>query len=120
MNWRRRAARKRKLWHFRTLEDELAKLEANSIPIPFSGCRIWLGATNGEYPMANILGKNMLVHRFVCEQTHGPIPTGHFAIHSCDVPCCIAPEHIRPGTHADNMRDATIRKRWRRQRRMRV
>lgn len=114
MSWQRRSARKRRLWHFRTLEDELAKLEANSIPVPFSGCRIWLGAIDTDgYPCAIMLGRKVTLHRFVCEQTHGPIPPGYYAIHSCDVPSCIASEHIRPGTMQENVRDAIKRGRYR-------
>jgi hypothetical protein len=32
--------------------------------------------------------------------------------HRCDVPDCVAPDHIFPGTHRDNMRDCALKGRW--------
>lgn len=52
----------------------------------------------------------IFIHRLVCERRHGPM--GEFdALHSCDNPPCINPNHIRPGTHSDNMRDMIARNR---------
>lgn len=35
----------------------------------------------------------------------GPIRKGQYILHSCDVPTCINPSHLRAGTPSDNMRD---------------
>ena len=45
-----------------------------------------------------------LVHRVVCEVVHG-IPEGMEARHLCLTPDCVHPEHVVPGTRADNERD---------------
>lgn len=39
----------------------------------------------------------------------GPIPKGLFVLHSCDIRHCVNPEHLRVGTHEENMRDALVR-----------
>ena len=39
------------------------------------------------------------------------IKPDHLAIHSCDNPSCVNPNHIREGTHKDNARDMMLRER---------
>jgi HNH endonuclease len=43
--------------------------------------------------------------RVVWEHHHGPIPEGMVVCHSCDVPACVAIEHLWIGTQADNLAD---------------
>lgn len=56
-------------------------------------------------------GKLMLAHRWVWERLRGPIPSGKMLCHKCDNPACVLPSHLYIGTHADNMRDMSRRKR---------
>lgn len=56
-------------------------------------------------------GKIMLAHRAVWESINGPIPEGKMLCHRCDNAGCVNPHHIYIGTHADNMRDMSERKR---------
>lgn len=48
-------------------------------------------------------------HRVAYELIKGPIPSGMQVLHSCDNTRCCNPNHLRVGTHQDNMRDMTER-----------
>ena len=54
---------------------------------------------------------NVRAHRAVWIDAHGPLPKGALVLHSCDNPGCINVEHLRIGTHDDNMRDRRTRER---------
>lgn len=72
-------------------------------------CWIWIGDKTPEgYGRLRVCGKSVLTHRYSYELHHGPIPEDKFVLHSCpegDRPDCVNPEHLRLGTHIDNMRD---------------
>lgn len=48
-------------------------------------------------------------HRYAWMQTHGPIPDGLHILHQCDNKLCINVEHMRLGTHRENVREAVER-----------
>lgn len=77
---------------------------------PDTGCWLWDGATyaNG-YGWIKAFGKVVSVHRFSYELHNGPIPDGLHILHSCDVRHCVNPDHLRPGTHQENMAEAAER-----------
>jgi len=54
-------------------------------------------------------GKVQKAHRVAYMLTHGPIPDGGHILHSCDNPSCVNPDHLRVGTHTENMRDKLAR-----------
>ena len=55
-------------------------------------------------------GKSTIAYRASYEIFVGPIPPGMSILHSCDNPViCVRPEHLRPGTHLENMRDMVTR-----------
>lgn len=89
----------------------LERFEEKYIPVPESGCWIWLGCvTRGEYGMISNKGKMFLAHRISWELHNGPIPAGDgyhglCVLHKCDETLCVRPEHLMLGSHADNMRD---------------
>lgn len=84
----------------------MEKLRENSIPIPESGCLVWLGAASSDgYGTVSVNNRMKRVHRLAWELTYGPIPGGFCICHHCDVPLCINTDHLFIGTHADNMQD---------------
>lgn len=82
-------------------------------------CWNWIaGKNDGRYGLMTLGGKNIKAHRFSWMLVNGAIPdlTGKgihktFILHRCDNPACVNPAHLRPGTHADNMREAVERER---------
>jgi hypothetical protein len=81
------------------------------------GCWIWLlrtslkGAGGHQYARWSIGSRTdgsrklVVVHRWIYEQTRGPIPAGHVVCHTCDIPECVNPAHLWLGTVKDNVDD---------------
>jgi HNH endonuclease len=78
-----------------------------------TGCWEWRGSRNENgYGIVNVRrqgAENARAHRVVYELAVGPIPEGLVLRHSCDNPPCVNPEHLTPGTHADNSQDMVER-----------
>lgn len=88
----------------------LEKIEAQSLPEPNSGCLLWMGGVDPNgYGRIRAFGENRLVHRVYYTLVKGPIPEGKILRHKCDVPSCISPDHLLPGTQADNVADMLAR-----------
>jgi HNH endonuclease len=75
------------------------------------GCWEWIGDIDRQgYGVFYADGRCRRAHVFALEIVVGPAPAGTEACHSCDNPPCVrAPEHLRWGTRADNVRDAVER-----------
>lgn len=58
--------------------------------------------------------QQIYVHRAAFACVHGPIPDGINICHACDVPNCIRPEHLFPGTQVQNIADMDAKGRGRR------
>jgi len=83
-----------------TITERLLK---HSIPVPESGCWLWLGHWSPKgYGIIRINGTIKRAHRISYECFIGPISTGSIICHRCDVPCCINPSHLFLGTIEDN------------------
>lgn len=71
-----------------------------------NGCWLWTGANDGGYGQIWVNGRNEKAHRIAWLLTHGVIPEGKMACHTCDNPPCVNPAHIFWGTMSDNILDA--------------
>lgn len=80
------------------------RILAGSMPVTECGCWIWLkcGSRLG-YGYINIATKMVCAHRASWMAFRGKIPDGLHVLHTCDVPSCVNPDHLRLGTHATNM-----------------
>jgi hypothetical protein len=84
-----------------------------SVPEPNSGCWLWLGMILGKYPgsmrRVNGIKTGGSFTRMVCEAVHGKMASDIVTRHTCDVPLCVNPEHLIPGTPTDNAQDCVKR-----------
>lgn len=96
----------RKKSRFTALEE---RFRQNLGPVTETGCLPWIGHSNrhgyGVISRGGRQGALVLAHRLAYEWANGPIPDGLFALHRCDTPCCVNPDHIFLGTQTDNMAD---------------
>lgn len=88
------------------------RLMTKTVRIPESGCWIFLGAIkpNG-YGDIWMNGKVVGAHRASYKLFVGSIPNGFDVCHTCDVRCCINPDHLFTGTRQDNMKDCRKKER---------
>ena len=69
-------------------------------------CWEWTGVTKiFGYGNTSWNGKSTVAHKLAWFLTFGTWPNG-LLLHSCDNPPCCNPNHLREGTHLDNMWDA--------------
>lgn len=86
--------------------------------ITADGCWLWRHGswadrdpdTCTEYPRLMIGGERHHVATWVLKVTVGSAP-GKEPCHSCDRPACVAPDHLRWGTHQENMAEMGVRRR---------
>lgn len=72
-------------------------------------CWLWTGCKTsfgyGAIRQGGRNGETLRTHRVSWELRNGPIPPGMIVLHKCDIPACVNPDHLRLGSHADNVKD---------------
>jgi hypothetical protein len=79
-------------------------------------CLVWTGTGARQYgtfrPGSKPTDPKAYVHRWIYENTVGPIPEGHEVDHVADRGCtskrCINPDHLEPVVHRTNMERARL------------
>lgn len=70
------------------------------------GCVEWLGATSRGYGHVRRGGRDLMVHRVMCEWGNGTAPPSKpWALHRCHNALCVRPDHLYWGDARDNARD---------------
>lgn len=79
----------------------------SGVNITDAGCWVWTGYCHPQwgYGETTYLKKVWRIHRLIWTIMKGEIPEGFVIRHKCDnAPCC-NPDHLVPGTDADNVAD---------------
>ena len=77
-------------------------MEVNKV----TGCWEWKKGKNVHgYGLVRFNKKTSLAHRVSYEIHNSVIPSKMKVLHSCDNPACVNPEHLRVGSHQENMED---------------
>lgn len=88
------------------------KIESASVPIPFSGCWIWMGSTVKGYGQLTFRGEHMMAHRASFIAHNPSLPKPFLVCHECDVRECVNPAHLYSGDYVTNRADMLTRGRW--------
>lgn len=86
------------------------RFEDKILKLPMTDCHLWTAYTNPRgYGKISIDHSPQLAHRVSYQLYKGEIPSGMQVLHNCDNSYCVNPDHLRLGTHDENMRDHAIR-----------
>ena len=91
----------------------LQRFEEKYIPEPNTGCWLfWFGTTaQMGYGRVYRSKRSIRATHVSYELFKGKVPKGKMVLHTCDVRCCVNPDHLYVGTRKQNMKDARERHR---------
>ena len=70
----------------------------------YEHCHIFTGSTTSNgYGRVRTVAGVLRTHRVAYEALKAPIPQGMEVMHLCNTKLCCNPEHLKLGTHAENM-----------------
>ncbi len=76
-----------------------------------NGCWIWTGPKDKKgYGLTTWKGRTVRAHRLLYELQNGFIGE-KLALHKCDIPSCVNPDHIFLGTAKENYEDSATKNR---------
>lgn len=81
---------------------QLTRMDDLYIPVPESGCWIWLGLTD-DFGYGFCCG--VRAHRYFYIRHNGPLAKGMGVFHKCDTPSCVNPDHLFAGEQQENVKD---------------
>lgn len=97
----------------RKFKTDRERFDEKWMEVPETGCWIWLGSKTQsgkkQYGNFSLKGSSMRAHRASWIIYNGNIPDGMQILHSCDIGICVNPEHLRLGTHQENMQEMVAR-----------
>lgn len=80
------------------------------------GCWLWTGSRSGgssrakygqfTYTIGPNQQRHVNTHVYSYELAHGSVPDGLEVMHTCNNPRCVRPDHLKAGTHKQNVADA--------------
>lgn len=86
------------------MKTDIQRFETKYIPVPESGCWIWLGSHNSHgYGQFHIRNRGIGAHCFSYEHYCGSIPQGMTIDHLCRVRSCVNPHHLRVVSNRQNV-----------------
>jgi len=90
-------------------DEELHKWFFSQKRICDNGCWEWTGVINCNYGQLSVKGRRILTHRYSLQLHLGrEIPKGIEVRHMCHNTICFNPEHLKEGTHSENMNDMVL------------